>query len=48
MPRSLTMPKHRIPSFTSLLSPKVRPRLGDLPSDAAVVVAALVPGRVIP
>lgn len=24
MPRSLTMPKHRIPSFTSLLSPKVR------------------------
>jgi hypothetical protein len=24
MPRSLTMPKHRIPSFNSLLSPKVR------------------------
>ncbi|KAL4432531.1 hypothetical protein ABPG77_000468 [Micractinium sp. CCAP 211/92] len=36
MPRSLTMPKHRIPSFTSLLSPKIT----NTPSKKATVAAA--------
>lgn len=35
LPRSLTMPKHRIPSFTSLLTPKI-----NSPSKQAVVAAA--------
>lgn len=32
MPKSLTMPKHRIPSFSSLLSPKVCVSLGQPPA----------------
>lgn len=36
MPRSLTMPKHRIPSFSSLLSPKIT----NTPSKKATVAAA--------
>jgi hypothetical protein len=36
LPRSLTMPKHRIPSFTSLLSPKIN----SSPTKGAAVVAA--------
>ena len=35
LPRSLTMPKHRIPSFSSLLTPKI-----NSPSKHAVVAAA--------
>ena len=35
LPRSLTMPKHRIPSFSSLLTPKI-----NSPSKQAVVAAA--------
>lgn len=35
-PRSLTMPKHKVPSFTSLLSPKIN----SSPSKQAVVAAA--------
>lgn len=35
LPRSLTMPKHKIPSFTSLLTPKI-----NSPSKQAVVAAA--------
>lgn len=35
-PRSLTMPKHRVPSFSSLLSPKIN----SSPSKHAVVAAA--------
>ncbi|KAI7846216.1 hypothetical protein COHA_000286 [Chlorella ohadii] len=36
MPKSLTMPKHRIPSFSSLLSPKIT----NTPSKKATVAAA--------
>lgn len=37
LPRSLTMPKHRIPSFSSLLSPKIT---SNSPSKRAVIAAA--------
>lgn len=37
LPRTLTMPKHRIPSFSSLLSPKIT---SNSPSRRAVVAAA--------
>lgn len=45
MPRSLTMPKHRIPSFTSLLSPKVRRRWGAPACRCAAVAAARAAAR---